>query len=148
MARGGYQQPSNPAPASGPGQLSRRTDGGPAQKLRDVTGLPYGQNGQLNADQASAPLAQTPDAGAAPKPRAQRGAPPSAVTPLGAPTQRPDEPVTAGAALGPGPGPEALGLPSPATQSYQTALSTLQSVAATSGNSEVAALLNQMQARN
>lgn len=33
------------------------------------------------------------------------------VVPLSAPTQRPDEPVTAGAALGPGPGPEAMTAP-------------------------------------
>ena len=25
--RGGYQQPTNPAPVSGPGSLSQRTDG-------------------------------------------------------------------------------------------------------------------------
>lgn len=40
-------------------------------------------------------------AGAAPLP------PPS---PLDAPTEHPDEPVTAGSAFGPGPGPDALGL--------------------------------------
>jgi len=34
------------------------------------------------------------------------------ITPLDAPTERPDEPVTAGAPSGPGPGPEALGLSS------------------------------------
>lgn len=27
--RGGYRRPTNPAPASGPGALSQRTDGGP-----------------------------------------------------------------------------------------------------------------------
>lgn len=34
----------------------------------------------------------------------------SQVTPFGAPSERPDEPVTAGADVGPGPGSEALGL--------------------------------------
>jgi len=33
-------------------------------------------------------------------------------TPLGAPSERPDEPVTAGAALGDGPGVDSLNLPS------------------------------------
>jgi hypothetical protein len=33
------------------------------------------------------------------------------LTPLSAPTERPEEPVTAGAALGPGPGTEALTAP-------------------------------------
>jgi hypothetical protein len=32
------------------------------------------------------------------------------VTPLFAPTERPDEPITAGIAMGAGPGPEALGM--------------------------------------
>jgi hypothetical protein len=31
------------------------------------------------------------------------------ITPLYAPSQRPDEPITAGIAMGPGPGPEILG---------------------------------------
>lgn len=38
----------------------------------------------------------------------------SAVTPLFAPTQKPDEPITAGISRGPGPGPEALGVNMPA----------------------------------
>lgn len=49
----------------------------------------------------------------------QKGAPLSGsakampkITPLDAPTERPDEPVTAGAPSGPGPGPEALGMTS------------------------------------
>lgn len=36
------------------------------------------------------------------------------VVPLGAPTRRPDEPVTAGVDAGPGPGREILGLKTPA----------------------------------
>jgi hypothetical protein len=39
-------------------------------------------------------------------------APASPIVPLGAPTQQPGTPVTAGAPMGAGPGPEALGLPS------------------------------------
>lgn len=77
-------------PVSGPGALSQRTD----QPIRQVTGLPYGQAGALVAQQQGAPMSATP-------------APPS-VTPLHAPTQRPGQPVTAGAAAGAGPGPEAL----------------------------------------
>lgn len=57
---------------------------------------------------------------------------------LGGPTQRPDEPVTAGIPLGPGPGPEALGLPPQGAGSMadllqrmadQTGVSTLASLA-------------------
>ena len=39
---GGYRKPEHPAPASGPGRLSKRTDGGPGQKLANYTGLDYG----------------------------------------------------------------------------------------------------------
>ncbi len=38
---------------------------------------------------------------------------PAPVTPLGAPTARPMEPITAGAPFGPGVGPTAAGIPSP-----------------------------------
>ena len=42
MAAGGYQQPTNPAPVSGPGALSKRTDGA-GQPAQYMSGLPYGQ---------------------------------------------------------------------------------------------------------
>ena len=41
--QGGYRKPENPAPSSGPGALSQRTDGGPAQGAKYIPGLPYGQ---------------------------------------------------------------------------------------------------------
>lgn len=144
---GGRRTPSNPAPVSGPGSLSRRTDGGPAQKLRDVTGLAYGQNKALNDEQAAAPLAQTP--GPSTPPRARQATPAQPMlTPFGAPTMRPDEPVTAGSPMGPGPGPAQIGLTDPAAAGYQSALSTLQQAAAASGGTEISALLNQLAARN
>lgn len=147
---GGKRTPANPAPVSGPGQLSRRTDGGPAQKLRDVTGLPYGQNQDLNDAQAAAPLAQTvtpspttPDAqGGNPA-----GPPPNTVVPFSAPTQRPDEPVTAGAPLGPGPGPT-VSPSAMAAVPYNNAKATLSSVIAASGSPEAQALLAALQTSN
>lgn len=144
---GGYRKPANPAPVSGPGSLSRRTDGGPAQPLRDVTGLPYGQNQALNDEQAAAPLAQTPDLGApsAVSPTQPPVAPP---TPFGAPTQRPDEPVTAGSPLGAGPGPRVLPLVNPTLQGYQTAQQTLTSVVQASNSPEAMALLSSLQNSN
>lgn len=99
---GGYRRPSRPAPASGPGKMSRRTDGGPRQM--DITGEPYGQN-NFREIQSGAPMGTPP----APAGMSGGGAA-QPLVPLDAPTQRPDEPVTAGAALGPGVGPEALGL--------------------------------------
>jgi hypothetical protein len=63
---GGYQAPRNPAPASGPGKLARRTDGGPGQKVMTPTGLPYGDAGALEAQQKSAALSQSPSVPTAP----------------------------------------------------------------------------------
>jgi hypothetical protein len=74
---------------SAPGPSAQRT----GQPIRDVTGLPYGDGKALREQQAAAPMAETP---AIP------------ITDLGAPTARPDQPITAGAPMGPGPGPEVL----------------------------------------
>jgi hypothetical protein len=109
MASGGYRQPSSPAPVSGPGALSKRTDGGPSQPIRVPSGGAYGERQNLEQLQQAVPVAASPGGeGAAP-------AAPVDVTAdligLGEPSQRPDEPVTAGAAAGAGPGLEVLGLP-------------------------------------
>jgi hypothetical protein len=104
---GGYRRPTNPAPVSGPGQLSQRTDGGPRQIQADMSGMPYGENAEFNTTQSMAPMSASPTAKS---PRASAQQAKSAgggmsATPLFAPTQRPDEPVTAGAPFGPGAGP-------------------------------------------
>lgn len=114
MARGGPRTPTNPAPVSGPGALSQRTDGGPGkQPLRTPTGMPYGEGGALTQLQKGAPLAASPGGATTPQAGgAGPAGPPANVTPFGAPSQQPGTPVTAGAAAGPGPGPEALGIPS------------------------------------
>lgn len=92
---GGYRTPANPAPVSGPGALSQRTDGQPAMQLPDAA---YGEQAAFQEAQAGAPMAM--------EPMVRPSGPPPAG--LMDPTQRPDEPVTAGAALGAGPGPEVL----------------------------------------
>jgi hypothetical protein len=89
---GGYRRPGKPAAVSGPGALSQRTDG--AQPRMDLPDARYGEQAEFQQAQAGAVMAQ---AGPAP-------------VPLDAPSQRPEEPVTAGAALGPGIGPEAAGI--------------------------------------
>lgn len=96
---GGYRKPSNPAPVSGPGSLSRRTDGGAGQPVRVAPGGEYGSRQEMEQLQSGAEMQG--GGGAAPLPQP---------TPLTAPTERPDEPITAGAALGPGVGPEAAGI--------------------------------------
>lgn len=105
--------PQNPAGVSGPGQLSKRTDGGPAQALRDLPDAKYGENSQFQALQQGASLSASPSPQGPAQPFDANALPPNPaagqVTPLSAPTARPDEPVTAGAAMGPGPGPSALG---------------------------------------
>lgn len=94
--RGGYRAPSNPAAVSGPGALSQRTDGNPAQPATYISGLPYGQGQQTYDNQVAAPMAGTPF-------------PSAEVTPLFAPTARPNEPVTSGIDMGEGPGSQAMG---------------------------------------
>ena len=111
LEHGGKRTPSNPAPVSGPGQLSQRTDGGPQQVQADVSGMPYGENQELEQMQSAAPMSASPTA-RSPRARqrqarsAGRQAGQMGATPLMAPTQRPDEPVTAGAPFGPGAGPK------------------------------------------
>lgn len=105
--RGGMRRPQNPAPVSGPGQLSRRTDGGPQQVQAAMSGMPYGENMEFDAIQASAPMSASPSA-TSPRARqrqARTAGREAGATPLMSPTQRPDEPVTAGAPFGPGEGP-------------------------------------------
>jgi hypothetical protein len=107
--------PQNPAGASGPGPLSRRTDGGAAQALRQLPNAKYGENSQFQALQQAASLSASPSPQGAPMQAPSGGGmqpgslPPNPaagqVIPFSAPTQRPNEPVTSGAALGPGPGP-------------------------------------------
>jgi len=99
--KGGYQAPANPAPVSGPSALSQRTDGGPAdtQAARYVSGLPFGEGQAFMADQQSASMAGS---GMMPEP--------APIVPLNAPTQRLNEPVTAGADAGAGSDMSSLGL--------------------------------------
>lgn len=109
---GGPRTPANPAPVSGPGKFSKRTDGHPAQVLSAAPDQEYGaMKTQLDA-QRLAPMAGTsPLPKPAPVPSGNGGAPQMpqySGGPFNAPTARPNEPVTAGVDIGPGPGSEAL----------------------------------------
>lgn len=103
---GGSRTPSNPASVSGPGSLSQRTDG--KQPVRDLTGQSYGQGQDFHDLQSSASMESA--APANPTPNLAGTSAPSVPppTPLSAPTERPGEPVSAGAPWGAGPGPEAV----------------------------------------
>ena len=85
---GGARTPANPAAVSGPGALSQRTDGGPAQML--ASGGEYGSRKDMAEIQSGA--AMLPPGGAPEAPSMTR----DMLTPLDAPTGRPAEPLTAG----------------------------------------------------
>jgi hypothetical protein len=99
MAQQGGKRPvrtnSQPKAVSGPGKLSQRTDmvpsGGAYGERKDITDI----------------MAQGNRATPAPTPAPNL--PP--ITSLFAPTERPNEPVTAGVDVGAGPGSEAVQLP-------------------------------------
>mgnify|MGYP003354053986 CR=1 FL=1 len=98
MPKGGYRKPTNPAPVSGPGSLSRRTDGGPFQGAQPIAAAGvYGERKALQDLQTGAPMQGNPIP-ATPAPSLPR----TPVTGLFAPTERPNEPVTSGMPFGPG----------------------------------------------
>ena len=105
MARGGYRKPANPAPVSGPGKLSRRTDGGPTQGMKDIAanGV-YGERKALAEMQSSAPMqGNTTPSMPSPQVSAASVAPTQQpMVGLFDPTQRPEEPITAGMPFGEG----------------------------------------------
>ena len=134
-------QAEKPAMFSGPGAMSQRTDGGPASKQaqRYISGMPnYGDGQQLMDLQASAPMASTPGPKAPSKTAITQAAqtagpmqamqPQAPLTPLSAPTQRPNEPVMTGVNAGAGLGASALG-PQQDQVNYQNAKQYLQSMA-------------------
>lgn len=94
---------------SGPGPQAKRTDIGDVQKTQDLPNADYGEQQAFQAQQQGAPMAAD-QGGMMSQAHAQNLA---TIVPMNAPTQRPNEPVTAGAASGPGPGPEALGITPP-----------------------------------
>ena len=114
MARGGKRptapqnNPMNVSATGGNGQNASAT-----QAARYIPGLPYGEGQEMMDVQSSAPLAAAPgieSSGMATMAPGTAAAP--EVIGLGERSFRPGEPVTSGAALGAGPGMEALG-PSP-----------------------------------
>jgi hypothetical protein len=103
--QGGYRQPANPAPVSGPGALAQRTDGGaqegmqpPAQTQAPMymPGLGYGKGGQNMANEQAAPLAGNPVPEMPP------------LTGVFAPTAQPNLPTTTGVDIGAGAGSEVM----------------------------------------
>jgi hypothetical protein len=87
------------AGASGPGKFSKRTD-------MSLGSTSYGEGQETAALNTAAPKAKT--RGIADDVGGRPANPLTPVTPLFAPSQRPDEPITSGIDLGEGPGSSAL----------------------------------------
>ena len=129
-----------------PGQAyANRSDltAAPAQPVTVATGQPYGVAGAQAASQATVPLPA--QGAAAPVPAAGGGDPHAAAAAFqmpafGAfdrPTERPDEPLTHGAPVGPGAGPEVM----PGVGGVPTGMSgLLRSIAGAVGSSDLEAL--------
>lgn len=137
MARGGRR-------AGKVGQAySNRSD------LNTVTKLPimvapsnkYGAAEQQMESQRAVPLAPAPNPGAGPAagtPSEAPGPQPGSFGAFDRPTDRPHEPISAGAPFGPGPGAEAMGIGPQGPGSSLVAM--LSQLAATSGSRDIAEL--------
>ena len=132
MPSGGNHPPRNPAPVSGPGALSRRTDGGPEEQAaaKWIPQDEYGAATELMDIQQSAPLNDTRQ-----------------VTPLTAPTQAPEEPITAGAPFGPGPGPRPTPPPQQGPAPRDDVALIIRAAYAAHPSPELGALLNMLDAQ-
>ena len=109
---GGPRTPAHPAPVSGPGRLSRRTDGGIThQQISAVGDQAYGEAKAQKDAQRIAPMAGADPMAkpaVAPPGAGGGGMPAYAGGDFAGPSQRPGEPITAGVDIGAGPGPEAM----------------------------------------
>lgn len=145
--RGGRRVPKNPAPYSGVGKQSRRTDGGPIRgvpNVQDGTDLSQGDRAKLEAGQRIAPLRSAPtahiDASQGGRPMGGGmgggGMPPEHL--MAVPTTRPGEPETEGLALGPGAGPEVLTPPEPDGEMEEF----LQAMVSLTGDASIAQMMD------
>lgn len=118
---GGYRRPAHPAPVSGPGRLSRRTDGRQPQMI--ASGGDYGERQAMQQIQSGAPMSGDLGSGGMSAQGAPMGLPdPSSLTPMDADTQRPNEDLFAGMSGGPGAGPSVANMPSPLTDEQRQRL--------------------------
>lgn len=96
------------AEVSGPGKFSERTDKAVSAANRQLPDAGYGEQAAYQEQQAGAQKGQSP--GGNVDFASFFGDPSQRVVPMGAPSGQPNVPVTSGAAMGDGPGEEALGL--------------------------------------
>lgn len=93
-------------PVAGPGKFSQRTDKAVGNANAQLPDAGYGEQQAYQDQKSGAPMANASGADFA----TMFGDAASRVVPMGAPTNQPNVPVTAGASAGAGPGMEALGL--------------------------------------
>ncbi len=128
------------AQVAGPGKYAKRTDGtafdknASRQPIREMPSQAYGEGVETQAIQSGAPMNATPSQPAAMRPAVRP-------TPLSAPTERPQEPITAGAPFGPGVGPELMPIP-PAMQ--DEVAQTILSLAAIYPDPDLARLVDRL----
>lgn len=126
-------EPMNPrAGVAGPGKFSKRTDSLPSAY--------YGEGVETAAISSGAPKAKT--RGVADNVGGRPAGPPP-VVPLGAPSQRPEEPVTTGIDLGPGAGSQVLGMQPPVVKMSDT----LEKMIPFDSTGEIAILYQQLLAK-
>jgi hypothetical protein len=125
------------AGAAGPGKFSVRSDG------MQLPSAAYGEGVETQAIKSGAPMARTPDVRGMPASEVRQAAAQTPVTPLFAPSQRPDEPITSGIPMGDGPGPEVLGV----MQRPEALSAVLAQMLPFDTNGEIAALYEQAVAR-
>ena len=107
--------PMNPlAGASGPGKYAVRSD-----KL-SMGSTSYGEGADTQAIKSGAPLSTTPDVRGARGGDIREAAAQAPVTELFAPSQRPNEPITAGIDTGAGPGSAILAMGKSVTKTSDT----------------------------
>lgn len=131
-------------PVSGPGGFSKRTDKAVSEANRSLPNAGYGEQAEYQEQVQGAPMGAD-----GPGFSEMFGNPASGVIPLGAETAQPETPVTDGAALGAGAGPEALSstqLNDPTLDKLRAYLPALQYMA-DAGNSDSARnMVRQIQA--
>lgn len=137
MARGGKRQG---IAGRNYGNRSDLGMGARALPVQTAKGQQYGKAGEQAAGQRAVPLAPPPGAvaGGGSGVVAAPGPLPGSLGAFDRPTDRPDEPVTHGAALGPGGGLEALGLPG--EKSTGSLVQMLETLAINSGSKDLMAL--------
>jgi hypothetical protein len=123
---------------AGPGKFSTRTD-----KL-ELGSTAYGEGVETQAIKSGAPLAKTADVRAARAGDVREAATQEPVTELFAPSQRPDEPITAGIDMGEGPGSNAMMMRSQMIEKYSD---TLAKMLPYDESGEIAILYQDMLAR-